>query len=345
MLKRLITYAGIAAALGVATNVCFTLYFNRDFTYFSKLLRISTKWEQELRESHPHIYIVAGGSSARAGIDPKILLEEANIPLSLAALGAGYGMDGNTAIAHQMLQAGDTLILAIEPGLVSVTSQNTLTPMGARMLLREQGISLYSNPFIRIDWRNALSPFGSDSSGLASHLAKTISRPEGKRYTYDYNTNIHPSGWMEVTKKVNYHVPLAIDSAQQTLHNFTLTDAAKASFARIKDYCDKNRINTIALVPRFYADESARPYTLWFALQLTRMGIPVLYDEKMSVVEDVTHIADTVNHLDANGTRENTLQIADSLRKQHFWTEGELIEELAKRGWSAQGVRLKATQD
>ncbi len=341
MLKGLITYGSIAISLGVATNVCFSLYYNRDFRYFSKLIVTSSNWEKSLRETHPHVYVVAGGSSARAGIDPQLLLDEYNLPLINGALGAGYGFDGVVALASQQhLKSQDTLILAIEPGIVIGDDKEMLTPMGSRMLLKEQGLTLHKNPMLDQEWSIYAKAIKGDSFAIASHLAKTLTRPAGQRYSYDAHTQIHPSGWMEVTRRSNYHLPDALLPGTQTLTRYNISDIAETSYLRMKNYCDSQGIKLIALFPRIYAEDSYRAYVLWFMLQLTRLGIPVLYDSNVGVVTDYKLLADTVNHMNAEGTRLNTLEIGKNLKEQRFWTECELIEQLKLRGWDSEGRRI-----
>ncbi len=341
MLKRLITYGFIALSLGVTTNVCFNVYFNRDFIFFSKLVDASTNWEEKLRKTHPRVYVIAGGSSTRTGVDPQLILDEFNIPIVTASLGAGYGMDGNLELALTHLRAHDTLIIAMEPLLIAKSAKSMLPAMGAKMLLKMRGLDLYRSPFLDINSSNFLYPFSGNSPAIASHIAKTLTEEEGKRYSYDEHSIIHQSGWMEVTRSKRRHHRATIPDHAKDLDVYSLNNDARLSFQRVLEYAKANQIGVIALVPRFYADESARANTLWLSLSLTRMGIPVLYDKKMGVETDVTLMADTVNHLKAEGMRDNSREIGANLRDQRFWTEKELISELEKRGWDSDGKRIQ----
>ncbi len=344
MLKRLITYGFIALSLGVASNVCFSIYLNRDFRYFSNLIDVTSSWEKSLRETHPHTYVISGGSSTRAGVNPQLILNEYNIPIVLASLGAGYGMEGNLELALTHLKPQDTLIVAMELELMVKTLESTLPPMGAKMLLKQKGLAIYQSPILNFHRGNFLSPFGGGSLGLASHFAKNLTSEEGERYAYDKHSIIHPSGWMEITRKEHNLLPIFLQYGGKSLGNFNLHDDVKVGLQRVIKYCNTHQIRIIAMMPRVYGKKSAQSFTLWISLQLTRMGIPVLYDKQMGIETDANLIADTTHHLNAMGTQNNSREIGANLRDQRFWTEQELINELEKRGWDSNAQQIPGYQ-
>ncbi len=341
MLKRLLILSFIALVLGIATNACFILYLNPDFNFFGKLAKTSESWEQELRLKHPHVYVLAGGSSGRTGIDPQILLDEYQIPLVNGAMGAGYGLAANIAMAWEHIRPHDTLILNIEPEILSGTDTPVLNDYGVKKLFHAYGFGYsQASPSIHWDWKAMLQPFWGDSMSIASYIIKTLTLPENEIYFYEKNARIHRSGWMEVLTKNNYHHRAILTDDVQSLDMFTINPLAKEFLERLRQECLKHQVSCIAMVPRTYIDGSMRAYRLWYALQLTRLGFAVLHDPKIGAITTTNYFTDTANHLNREGSRHHTQQLAESLLNEHFWTEEELIHELKKRGWNDQGRRI-----
>ncbi len=339
MLKRLLILCLIALGLGIGTNVCFVLYLNPDFNFFEKLAKTSVAWEQKLRPHHPHVYVLAGGSSGRAGIDPQILLDEYQIPLVNAAMGAGYGLDANVALTRKHLRANDTLILNIEPGLLIGKKAVTTELMGVRMLFHQDPRGFYQTPLINWTSETYLAPFLGNSRELASYITKRLTRPKDELFAYDTESRILPSGRMDVITTVSWHPTAYTSETAPSLSKYDLAAAATQSYKRIQEMAKAQNVQVIAMIPRQYAHESFRAHTLWLALQLTRLGLPVIHDPLVGVITSTALLADTAQHLNTQGAVEHSRQLGESLQKQRFWSEQELIDELRKRGFDAQGMK------
>ncbi len=341
MLLRLVVYCAIAALLGIGSSIYFTFYLNPDYNFFAKCFEASEKWEHQLRKKHPQVYVIAGGSSARTGIDPQVLLDEYQIPFVNGAMGAGYGLDANSALAWKHVRAHDTFILAMEMGLIAQRKINTSSAYGLRMLFREQGLELHHAPFIQWDWKLMLAPFRTSSSELASYITKRLTRPKSEMYSYDQHARIHASGWMEVTENKSFDPAAVVANHVLTLSSYNLAAEALDFYERVKQECSKHQVKLIVVIPRCYAHESAKAAHLWIALQITRLGINVLYDAEFSTISSPAYFSDTALHLNAKGALLNTRQLGESLSKQHFWTESDLVEQLRKLGWDKDGKRIQ----
>ncbi len=318
----------------------FTCYLNHDYNFFGRLADVSRSWEQRLREKHPEAYIVAGGSSARTGLDPQILLDEYQIPFINGATGAGYGFDAIAALGWEYVQAHDTLILAIEKELIASRAKATTYTHGIRMIFQQRGFGVYNAPFLEWSWKNRFKPFDMSSVQIATYVVRNLTRKKDEVFRYHKHAQIHPSGWMEVT----LHCPMQpqrLSDQLESLSAYNIGLHARDGYERVKQECRKHQVRLIAMIPRYYAHESMRAVNLWLALQITRMGIKVLYDPELSVVTSSDLFSDTPHHLNKQGAIQNTRQLGDSLSKQAFWTEEGLIAALAQLGWDKDGKRLR----
>lgn len=77
---------------------------------------------------------------------------------------------------------------------------------------------------------------------------------------------------------------------------------------------------------------------LMHALQLTRMGIPVLKDERLGLTVNNKILADTYYHMNAEGADWNSRIIARLLKEKSYWTEQELLAKMKELGFTEDGT-------
>ncbi len=339
---RLFFYCFIALVLGYGTNYYFLYHLDPDANFFSKLDRVSQEWEKDLRKEFSHVYVMTGGSSARSGIDPQLLLDEYEIPLVNVAVGAGHGIAAHVALAERFLKKGDTLILAEETSSLYKKGYLHITD-GRGFCMKQRGWETLSHRYLDWRWDNYHELLSTNSVALSSYLFKSMTRSPEEMYRYNKWAQVHPSGWMEVGLVVPEQFYLYFPDHAKTLHHLSLTEDVIAFYKQLAKDMEARGIHVIAMLPRQVTpDPKVRVAMLWLALQIHDLGIEVLVDPKYSIVTDLTQLADTVNHLNKEGAIENTRQLGEALKEQRFWTREKLIEELKRMGWDEKGQRISS---
>jgi hypothetical protein len=313
----LITFAGAAL---------YTVRLNPEVRFLHRAIQIKRAWARELAlESSPR-FILAGGSSAAFSIDGGLLRRQHGLKLVNFGLHAGMAAPFLTAIAAREARSGDTLVLAMEPGLLTA-------PFTGPDLAAQMGMALGEPELIaateitgdRVPWVESLVSLRPGAHHAFTLLGKIALRMPLYRYSAG---DFHPDGWQEARefREIQARAPVAARLSPDA-------DRLLDSLAR---WSASNGVTVRYSLPWAYvAPDQARQYasaSAGFLVEISR-HMPVLKDVSLGVHTNRTHFADTEWHLTSEGARERTLQLADHLRTGAIWTVAEL-ERLAPTGAS-----------
>lgn len=340
-MKKLLIICSIAALLGVVTNIIYSRCGMHEQALFLDLAKVSDQWEESLRKNHSSIYVLASGSTGRFGVDPQVILDEQDIPLVVASGVAGFGLCPNTAIAWDYLQEGDTLILAFEEGLISAPNSLICTNSGLAQARSRLGFDMFKDGLIPFNYDHLRRSLMADSTLVSFDLGKSLFQRDNL-YRYLVGTEINPSGWVEIAiNKSQQKYPGHI-SVPKDLKKSGISPVIVDYYSKLQVLAKRKGVKIIASQHPYYSTAYGKEIRVYIALQLTRMGIPVIYTPNYGFHTKREWTADTQMHLNAEGTKHFSSLLAKSLKEQHFWTEEELIEELHKRGWNEDGSRIPA---
>ena len=323
-MKRLLLIIGTAAFLAQVCIQLYSRYFNPDVAFFLKVAKASDQWAEQIGFRDKPVYILAGGSEARSGIDPEIMLNEFGIPMINAAEGAGYGVMANTTMACRYLKQGDTLILSLlstNPGNYPPTAD------GLKLAAFCMGSKTFSTPFIQFSPQNLKKILIGNATSM--FVAATRALIPGKPlYKYNARTVIHPSGWMEIQyRDMVRYIPHKFDRPNQ-LNDFQKEQSITQFLSTLSEYTRMKGVNLVISLPWACRDEMAREQSALTALRLTEMGMKVLKDPHLGCQPDSALYADMAVHLNATGSRMATGSMAKALQTESYWTEQELEEIL-----------------
>ncbi len=337
-MKKLLFLIFIAATLAIATNFLINRYADANQVYFRQVGEYSEQWAKTLRKQHPSIYIICGGSSGRFSINPQQILDDYDIPLVTANGNAGFGVVANTALAWKLLQKGDTLILSHEEGLLQ-SQGNLCTSSGLHQAAQRCGFAMFKDGIIPLTSENLLTSLRGSSTSLSATFAKLF-YPVAARFRYFRTTKVHPTGWAEIYSYPP-HTPDDSPLPQFShLKQTSISPSVKAHYQQVLMAADKRGIRVIAHLSTSYKKHDYSLRYIWFMLELTRMGIPVVYIPDFNTMPDRSYVSDQNSHLNAKGSRVTSANLGKSLQEQHFWTEEELIHQLRLRGWNADGSQM-----
>ena len=335
-MKRLLAIIGCAILLALA---CIQLYFrfvDADLKFFLRAAAASDSWAGQIHAAERPIFVLAGGSEARSGVDPQLMLDEFGIPLVNAAGAAGHGLQANAAAAFKYLKPGDTLVLSL------LSTDDTNIPpssSGIKINVYRLGASVFGSGMIEPSLENAGKFLSSDVHSMFVLATRYFGR-NGRLFKYNEQTVIHPSGWMEIQYRQMDSFVLRAHDPHRPLVPLADESLLMQTLQRLHSYCQTHSIRLFVSIPACCFHESGRAEQAMTALCITRKGIPVLKDERLGCLPVPTDFSDTKHHLNAKGAAENTRIMARLLQNNAYWTAEELEETLRATGWNADGTPI-----
>lgn len=322
-MKRLIISisAGIVIALVLVQLYCYFLH--PEINFYRNAVAISTSWEEQIRHNGHSCFILGGGSEVRSSLSPKMMHHEAGIHAVNVATSAPAGLQTNAAIALHHVRPGDTLMLSIVSAQDSAVAASET---GIKLSTRLCGTSVFTRGGITPSVKNVMSLFNSDAGSAFMLVTRKLTRGYG--YAYEKLSTVHPDGWMEVHRnRPSKLSPLTVKPTLPILGTECIRTLKHA-----QSVCKKTGAEFVVMLPPEYADGAICIQRLLEAYHITKLGIPVLRDNRLGRITDPGKLADTHLHLNAEGTAENSRIIAHLLVSKNYWTESELKEKLTALG-------------
>ena len=274
---------------------------------------VKQAWQQKLEHDYKSKIVVFGGSSCLTSIDPGRLAERHELPVLNLGLHAGMGAPILTRYALPSLKPGDTLIVALEPSLL--TGPQEIEPLGVQFSFATGRMDALRDAD-GIDWMASLLALRPGSQNMFTFLGKIILRQPLHRYS---RAEIHASGWQEVAGRRAFSPP--------PLVNLQLSDNAKKLLRSIQDFCGQHGVRVAYSIPWSYCPpEKAAEYrsqNLNYLLQISEF-LPVLNDPRLGVYPVREHFADTFLHLTAEGAALRTDEWAEQVKGWKLLSRDEI---------------------
>lgn len=328
-MKRLLlcVSAGIVSALTLVQ--LFRHFICPELLFYKKAATIVSLYEQELRKSKQSCYILAGGSETKTTLIPSIMREEADINVINSATAAGNGVAANITIGLQHLRADDTLLL----NLISVDGTNLpATASGEKFIASTFGLKAFDDVITPFQPSTVLTLLASDAASMLITPIRKLTR--GYAFIYEKESTLHPDGWMEVLRGGMQHATLPKSFAQDLI----ISPACRTLLLNTQDACKKRHARLIVMFPIRFSNHYESKRRLMHALQITRMGIPVLKDERLGYSTNNRLFADMHLHMNAKGAEWNSRIIARLLKDESYWTEQEIINKMHEMGFTEDAI-------
>ena len=312
-------------ALGLLTwaaDVAYTLRGNPELQFFSRAYVSKRNWAAQLAAENTPKTVIYGGSSSLFSIDTGRLRERDGIPAVNAAYAAGIGASVLTQAAIELVRAGDTLVVALEPVLLT----DVLEPpaMGVQFSCITGHPEWFSDPRIgtnSVPWPSALLALRPGGYHTLTMLGKLLRR--GPLYRYDL-ADLRPDGFLQTEVRVP-----VVDAAW---HNGILPPASQTFLEALREFGRAHQVRIVYALPWSYCPpkdlERFQQLNARFLLQVAR-HLPVVWDPRLGAYPEAAQFADSGFHLNLEGSRIRTDELAASLRSQRVWTEAELKARVA----------------
>lgn len=310
----------LAVALAAwAAGALYTVRFNPELVFFRRADEFKRVWVRELNRDHQSKVVIFGGSSCGTSVDGERMLQRHGLPVANLGLHAGMGARVIGRYALEQLRPGDTLLVSVEPSLL--TGSIKLESLGVQFAFATRNLGLLGSPEL-LEWPSLLlelRPGGYHALTLAGKIAL---RQPLYRYSLD---ELHRSGWHEVVARREFDGPPEKNQP-------ALSPEARRWLASLREVCAGRQVRLAYALPLGYCpDELAAQYRrhiVRFLLEVSEL-IPVLRDPGFGSDPVRAHFADTPWHPTVEGATWRTDELARQIKAWETWTPDDLKKQLS----------------
>jgi hypothetical protein len=298
----------LVALVTSVAGATYALWLNPEMHFWKTVAERKLLWVEQMRAKHGHVIGVVGGSTTTFAIDAGMIEREYGLPVANLGLHAGVGAEACAGFGLASLQPGDTLIVSIEPGLLTgedIDATNLATRLAyslgkPEMLHWQKGGSFTS----RAADLTKLQPGGGH---VITMLGKLAMRMPLYRYSAE---NSLPGGLQVTDERRNFNVAPATTIENVTL---SLSPEGAALLSNIRQEGERRGIRVVYVLPWAYvpleSSDFARQANANFLDQVERI-IPVLREPEMGVHSDRKDFADSGQHLTENASKKRSTTFA-----------------------------------
>lgn len=303
----------LVALLTWAVCALYTLRLNPEVAFYRHGAVVKRGWVQKLDHEHKSKFLIYGGSSCAFAIDGERMWQKSGLPMANLGLGAGMGAKVLTEFALQALRTGDTLIVALEPDLL--TGKIDLEPLGVQFSLATGNPGLLQDRG-RMEWLAALLELRPGSYHFFTLLGKIVSRQPLHRYSHG---DFQPSGWQRAVARRQFSGPPPLRPH--------LSIEGRNWLAYIRDECARRGVRVAYALPWGYCPveklENFQRVNRTILREISEF-IPVLKDTRLGAHTVQGDYADTEWHLTAEGAALRTDDLAQQIQSWRMWSRSEL---------------------
>jgi len=308
---------GAAAAGAWIGAACYSLYLNPELIFYRELSLVQRSWASELEKKTPTKIVVIGGSSTIFSLMPERAWEKYGVALVNFGLAAGMGPQVMLLRGMEQVQAGDTLLLSFEPGLL--TEDGVVPSLGIQYAFSEKRPSWIGAPrlgFPPMSWGSALLALRPG----AYHLVTLAGRMASGRPAYRYSIqNAGRDGWVYApARKFEENYPgfgpqlgPRWGPVFQALQSWARDGGIRLVYALPWAFCSSGQLQE-------FQRKNAQ------FLLLLEPYLPILHDPRLGALPDPPFFADSPQHLNREGSRMKTDDLCRRLMEGRMWTQAEL---------------------
>lgn len=309
-LGLLLVAVALLAGLAGATYV---FRFNPEMSFWTQAAERKLDWAEGMRQKYGFVIGAVGGSTTTFGIDAQLMDQEAALPVANLGLHAGMGPDVCVGFGFAALQRGDTLLLCLEPSML--TEEVHPMPLGSRLAwaLGKPELLAWDRP---PTWLTRLSLLTQMQPG-GYHVVTMLGKLAVQEPLYRYNIKDTRPGGLQVTEDRRNFVASMDLSAGPRLA--PLSESGLALLERVRDEANRRGIHVAYALPWAYwpADSAdlRRAANAEFLLQIEDI-MPVLREPNMGVHTVLDDFADSGQHLTEEAAKARSRVLAETLRSK-----------------------------
>jgi hypothetical protein len=304
------------ALLAWAGCAAYTLWLNPSVGFFRHAARVKQDYIRQLDAARTNKVLVYGGSSCAFAINAAAMLREQGVPAVNMGLAADYGALFLTRWTLSTARPGDTVIMALEPGLLTRPFQHSSEAVQISYALGQPGL------LRDLDGSSPLS-FGSQLLRLrpdAQHVLTLVGKLAARRPLFRYRTqDVRPDGWVTTTVRMPVSGP--------PMRGPHLSPDARRLLAELRDWGQGHGLRLAYSLPRGFAPDAEigafRRSNAAFLGEIAEF-LPVLKDDSLGASSRPEDFADTNWHLTEQAALARSLELAGQIKSWSVWSATEL---------------------
>jgi hypothetical protein len=315
----------LTAAAVWGLSIAYTLHWNPEVRNWQAGANIKIRWSEKMTQEYGSKILVYGGSSCSFSIDGERMLDRFNLPTVNFGRGADMGPTVLTESVLDYVRPGDTLIVAIEPGLL--TESFDVPALGVQFSYAMHHPEWVRHPQFDepgVSWFQALAALRPGGFHMFTILGKIAS---GKRLFRYQLSDYHPSGWEQTDVRVKITGPLD--------YGTDLSGNARALLGGLRDWCAQRHVRIAYSLPWCYTPaekmKSFQERNVAILMQVNDF-IPVLKDAHLGADTNLDDFADTQVHLTGPAAALRSDELAGQIKNWDLWTAEELRQHGAQPG-------------
>lgn len=311
-MPRLTLLLVIVALLAAAAGATYALRFNPEMDFWKAIAERKLTWVKEMRAKHGYVIGVIGGSTTTFGIDAESLEREHGLPVANLGLHAGMGPDVCTGFGFAALQPGDTLIVSLEPSMLT-EEQSEPTSLGVRMAWALGRPAILDWGHASAQWQHLVNPSKLQPGGY--HVMTMLGKLALNQPLYRYSVEDSRPGGLQTTSERR---PSALSQVGREGNVVEVSESGHTLLAGIRDEAAARGIRVAYLLPWAYASDAEASQIRRRNKQLLQeVGkyLPVIEEPELGVRTEPDEFADSRQHLTEQAARQRSEQLVPLLKK------------------------------
>ncbi len=299
------------AILAWLLGAAYTWFLDPEMKFWTAAARQKLDWVEKMREKHGYVIGVVGGSTTTFGIDAEYIEREHGLPVANLGLHVGMGPDALVGFGLSSLREGDTLILSLEPGILT-NEQSETSKLGSKLSLI-LGIPEMLTLRKEIKAAQTAKAMASTPPGgyhVMTMLGKLVTGKPLYRYSLD---NLRPGG-LQVTEERSYFAEAMDFVSPNEIKPISM--AGMKLLRTIRLAANEKGINVAFSLPWSYWPEdtaSQKRAANQSLLGLVEDHVPVLIDSYMGVHTELNDFSDSGQHLTKESAARRSAVLATSI--------------------------------
>lgn len=307
LMRSYLLWMGLAVLLAFGLCTIYSTRWDPELRFWKQAYSKKMAWSDQLQVEGGAKIVFAGGSSCTFSVRPD-LFKQAGINCVNMGGHAGMGALFLCGVAMESLNEGDTLILALEPGLLAgekivprKLGTQTATVLGDKDLAVAEKIT--GRKLSLQEWGGAMRPGG-------RHMVTMLSKLMLRRPLYRYSVDeLGPGGWAHTSYKDEVALPTGVILKEPVL------SVGGTEFLRaVKQHCDAQGVRVAYAIPWVLTESNAvdnnRAHYKGLAEKISKI-LPVLNAPSWGAMDRQDLFADTALHLTPEGARIRTQELLD----------------------------------
>jgi len=308
----LVTIALVAWSAGAM----YTWFADPEMKFWAAAAKQKLDWVEKMREKHGYVIGVVGGSTTMFGIDAEYIEREHGLPVANLGLHVGMGPAALIGIGLSSLRKGDTLVLSLEPGILTEEYAET-SKLGSKLslILGNPGMLTLGEHGGNLPVVKTLSDLSPGGYHVMTMLGKLIMRMPLYRYSIE---NMRPGGLQITEERRDFTTSMDFSNPSEMKN---ISEQGSEILNAVVAVAKARGIDVVYALPWSYwpaqtANEKRAANTSF--LCAVAHFTEVLKEASDGVHSELADFSDSGQHLSADASIIRSASLAQSLKAQQL---------------------------